>query len=270
MSLNPSLNPSLNMNDARFWDDLSDYQKLAHAFTSTYAEAAWRAAALPGLATVLDIACGAGALALVAARDGAQVLATDFSAGMVSAVLSHGLPNIDALVMDGQALDLPDACFDAAFSIFGIMLFPDWRRGLAEMARVVRTGGLGCVASWKHPSGAASNLLLADRVASLFPDIAQPAAIEGMNHFRDPARFEAALSTAGFAEIRIVETSNDYLVEAAALDDPARLFQFSPVWAPLNERQRAAVLGSIRSSVDEAGGVLTVPSPALIAIGRRT
>lgn len=260
---------SLNLNDARFWDALSDYQKLAHAFTSTYAEAAWRAAALRKGATVLDIACGAGALALVAARDGAQVLATDFSPGMVAAVLSHGLPDVDALVMDGQALDLPDACFDAAFSIFGIMLFPDWRRGLAEMARVVRPGGLGCVASWKHGSGAASNLLLADRVASLFPDIAQPAPVEGMNHFRDPVRFEAALSAAGFTEVRIVETSSDYPVDAAALDDPARLFQFSPVWPLLDAAQRAAVLASIRTSVEQAGGVLPVPSAALIAIGRR-
>ncbi len=98
---------------------------------------------------MLDIACGAGALALVAARDGAQILATDFSPGMVAAVLSHGLPNVDALVMDGQALDLPDACFDAAFSIFGIMLFPDWRKGLAEMARVVRPGGS---AAWRAGS----------------------------------------------------------------------------------------------------------------------
>jgi ubiquinone/menaquinone biosynthesis C-methylase UbiE len=260
---------SLNLNDASFWDDLSDYQKLAHAFTSTYAEAAWQAAAVPKGATVLDIACGAGALALVAAREGAQVLATDFSPGMVAAVLSHGLANLDALVMDGQALDLPDACFDAAFSVFGIMLFPDWRRGLAEMARVVRPGGLGCVASWKHPSGAASNLLLADRVAALFPDIAQPAPVEGMNHFRDPARFEAALVGAGFADIRIVETSSDYLVEAAALDDPARLFQFSPVWSALDDDRRATVLASIRGSVESAGGTLPIPSPALIAMGRR-
>lgn len=260
---------SLDLNDAHFWDGQSDYQKMAHGFTSVYAERAWQAAALPRGVTVLDIACGAGALALVAAREGAQVLATDFSAGMVSAVLSHGLPNVDALVMDGQALDLPDACFDAAFSIFGIMLFPDWRKGLAEMARVVRPGGLGCVASWKHPAGAAANLLLADRVAALFPDAAQPAPIDGMNHFRDPARFEAALVAAGFADVRIVEATSDYLVDMAALADPARLFQFSPIWPALDEDRREAVLASIRASVAAAGGALPVPSPALIALARR-
>ena len=43
--------------------------------------------------------------------------------------------------MNGEALTVPDASFDAAFSIFGVMLFSDWRRGLREQARVLRSGG---------------------------------------------------------------------------------------------------------------------------------
>ncbi len=62
----------------------------------------------------------------------ARVLAIDFSPGMVRHVLSYGLPNLEARQMDGQALDLLDASFDAAFSNFGVMPFPDWRAGLAE------------------------------------------------------------------------------------------------------------------------------------------
>ena len=69
---------NIALNDASFWDGLSDYRKMAHAFTSPYAERAWEEAALPAHAEILDIAAGAGALALVAARAGARVLATDF------------------------------------------------------------------------------------------------------------------------------------------------------------------------------------------------
>ncbi len=66
-----------------------------------------------------------------------------FLARLVARVAAAGRPNVDARVMDGQALALPDAGFDAVFSIFGVILFPDWRKGLAEMARVTRPGATG-------------------------------------------------------------------------------------------------------------------------------
>lgn len=258
-----------DLNDPSFWDGNSDYRNLAHAFTSVYAERAWTQAALPAGATVLDIAAGAGALALVAARAGASVLATDFSPRMVESMLSHNLPNLEARVMDGQALDLPDASFDAAFSMFGIMLFADWRKGLSEMARVVRPGGLGCLGTWKHPAGAAANLLLADLAEGLFPGLDVPTPVEGMNEMRDPDRLRSLMTSAGFADVRIEEVSNDFLIDAAAVAEPERLLQFSPLWALLDPEQRGTVVASIQSRVIEAGGVLAVRSPALIATARR-
>lgn len=259
----------LKLNDTSFWDGVSEYQKVAQAFTSHYAERAWAEAALPAGAGVLDIAAGTGALALVAARAGARVIATDFSPAMVKSVLSHRLPNLDARVMDGQALDLPDASFDAAFSMFGIMLFPDWRKGLAEMARVVRPGGLGLVGTWREPAGAAANLLLAEKVADLLPELDLPMPVEGMNELRNPDRLRAAMTAAGFASVAIVEVTHDYLVDKAALADPERLFQFSPVWPLLDEEQRSAALASIGAVLATRDGVLPVPSPALIAMARR-
>src|SRR3546814_9415235 len=43
--------------------------------------------------------------------------------------------------MGGQALDLPDAGFDRACSVFGISLFPDWHAKLRDLARVLKPGG---------------------------------------------------------------------------------------------------------------------------------
>ncbi|MGY4397275.1 SAM-dependent methyltransferase [Sphingomonas sp. UYAg733] len=260
---------SANLNDASFWDGNADYQKMAHAFTSIYAERAWELAALPRDATVLDIAAGAGALALIAARAGNPVLATDFSAGMIDSVLAHALPNLAGRVMDGQALDLPDASFDAAFSMFGIMLFPDWRKGLAEMARVVRPGGLGSVGTWKHTAGAAANLLLANRVTEIYPDVEIPTPVAGMNEWREPGRFRTAMMTAGFTDVTIDEVNNDYPIDRPALAEPMRLFRFSPIWPLLDQGQRTVVLESVLAGVDACGGVLAVPSMALIATARR-
>src|SRR3569832_2171443 len=135
------------------------YEKTAHPFTARYAKAALARVPLTSDSRVLDVAAGTGALALAAARTGAQVLATDFSPGMVARIAAAGLPNVEAKVMDGQALDLPDGGFDAVFSIFGVIMFPDWRTGLGAEGRGEGPGGHGVVATWQD-RGAATFLLL--------------------------------------------------------------------------------------------------------------
>lgn len=93
----------------------------------------------------LDVASGSGALSLPAARLGAKVLAVDISPAMIERLEARaneeGLSNLKGKVMDGQHLDLNDNTFDIAGSQFGVMLFPDFRRGLSELVRVTRPGG---------------------------------------------------------------------------------------------------------------------------------
>jgi ubiquinone/menaquinone biosynthesis C-methylase UbiE len=257
------------LSDPSFWSDQSDSHKIARGFTSFFGERAWSLAKVPAGARVLDIAAGAGALAIVAARAGSPVLATDFSPGMVDAVLSQGLPNLEARAMDGQALDLPDASFDAAFSLFGIMLFPDWRAGLREMARVVRPGGIGCIGTWKEPSGAAANLLLARLCGTLFPEMVTVEPHAGLNELHDPHRLAEAMNTVGFQDVSIEEVVTDFPIDAAAIAKPDLLFQFSPRWPQLDEARREAILAPIRAALVARGGVLPIPSPALIAFAHK-
>ncbi|HZV08822.1 MAG TPA: class I SAM-dependent methyltransferase, partial [Novosphingobium sp.] len=68
--------------DPDHWDSAArHYEATAHPFTSRYAETALALVPLGPSSRVLDVAAGTGALALAAARTGAQVLATDFSPG---------------------------------------------------------------------------------------------------------------------------------------------------------------------------------------------
>lgn len=109
------------------------------------AKTALRLAGLKPGRHFLDVASGSGALSLPAARLGAKVVAVDISPMMIERLKARaeeeGLSNLKGEVMDGHHLDLNDNTFDIAGSQFGVMLFPDFRRGLSELVRVTRPGG---------------------------------------------------------------------------------------------------------------------------------
>ena len=55
---------------------------------------------------------------------------------------------VRAACMDGTALAVTDASFDAALSVFGIVLFPDAALGMREIARALRPGGRLAIVTW--------------------------------------------------------------------------------------------------------------------------
>ena len=250
------------------WDAAArHYETTAHPFTARFAEDALARVALTPESRVLDVAAGTGALALAAARTGAQVTATDFSPGMVARIAAAGLANVEARVMDGQALDLPDAAFDAAFSIFGVIMFPDWRRGLAEMARVTRSGGHGVVATWQDRS-AATFLLLGQIRRTLFSEREGMAMPEAVRALSDPADFARELVAAGYRDPWIEAVTHDFALDLAALAEPDTLFGMSPDWTSLTDVEKAAVVAEVRRLAGDRP-VLPIPSTALIGVAVR-
>ncbi|QNA82580.1 methyltransferase domain-containing protein [Sphingomonas sp. So64.6b] len=250
------------------WDTAaSHYEQTAHPFTARFAEAALARVALTPESHVLDVATGTGALALAAARSGAKVLATDFSPGMVARVAAAGLNNVETRVMNGQALDLPDESFDAVFSIFGVIMFPDWRKGLAEMRRVTRPGGYGIVATWQD-RGAATFLLLGQIRQKLFPERAGMAMPEAVRAMSDPEDFARELVAAGFRDPQIESVIHDYTLDVAALEEPDTLFGMSPDWTSLSDSDKVAVIAEVRRMTGDRPA-LPIPSTALIAVAER-
>ena len=116
-----------------------------------YARRAIELASIRPPADVLDVATGPGTLSVLAARDGHRVTATDFSTEMLDTLrarlVDEPLPLVVAQA-DGMNLPYADASFDAAFSMFGLMFFPDRQRGFEELRRVLRPAGRAVVSSW--------------------------------------------------------------------------------------------------------------------------
>ncbi len=99
---------------------------------------------------VLDCATGTGDLAIAFQRAGGRVTGTDFTPEMIALARAKS-QEVAFEVADVKALPYDDASFDVASIAFGIRNVDDPQRGIAEMARVVRSGGRVVVVEFGRP-----------------------------------------------------------------------------------------------------------------------
>ena len=100
---------------------------------------------------VLDVACGSGNAALIAARRYCDVSGIDYVPALVERAKARSAAEgtkIDFRVADAQALPFEDKSFDVLLSVFGVMFAPDREKAAAEMLRVCRPGGKIALACW--------------------------------------------------------------------------------------------------------------------------
>jgi len=101
--------------------------------------------------SLLDVGCGAGQIALPAARAGVKVTGVDLAANQIeqarARAAAEGL-DIRFDEGDAEALPYPDASFDVVVSLIGAMFAPRPDRVTAEMLRVCRPGGRIVMANW--------------------------------------------------------------------------------------------------------------------------
>jgi SAM-dependent methyltransferase len=108
----------------------------------------------PGV-RVLDVACGTGIVARLAARcagPAGVIAGVDASPHMIEvarAVAATLRPPIDWREHDAHTLPFADRSFDVVLCQFGLMFFADRHAALTEMARVTRPGGGLAVAVWR-------------------------------------------------------------------------------------------------------------------------
>jgi SAM-dependent methyltransferase len=166
----------------------------------------------PAGARLLDVAAGPGTLTLIAAESGRSLSAIDFSPQMVANLkrrLNGAQLGADVRLGDGQQLPWGDAEFDAAFSMFGLMFFPDRARGFAELYRVLKPGGVAVVSSWATFEGIFASIMAAMR--EVLPDIPFGS---GKGPLGDPDEFAVELAAAGFHDVKV--TPQTHTMQAPA------------------------------------------------------
>jgi len=99
----------------------------------------------------LDVACGAGQLALIAARAGAKVTGCDIATNWIEKARSRAAAEgLDITFEEGDAESLPyeDGRFDVVTSLIGAMFAPRPELVARELTRVCRPGGIIAMANW--------------------------------------------------------------------------------------------------------------------------
>lgn len=95
--------------------------------------------------SVVDVACGTGALTHAVRRyTSGRVVGVDISPAMI-AVARRDQSDVEFAQGDATDLDFAERTFDVAVSQFGLMFLDNPSQGVAEMARVARRG---LVAVW--------------------------------------------------------------------------------------------------------------------------
>ncbi len=140
---------------AGMFDDVAKHYDRMNNVLSAGNAVLWRAAMVRAVAPlagerILDVAAGTGTSSVALARSGAEVIALDFSSGMV-AEGRRKHKKIEFVEGDAEKLPFPDNQFDAVTISFGLRNVNEPKVALAEMYRVLKPGGRVVVCEFSKP-----------------------------------------------------------------------------------------------------------------------
>lgn len=231
-----------------------------------------RAALKPG-ERLLDLACGTGIVARMAAGTGVSVIGADLNPGMLEVAVDRA-EGTGIVFQQADAQDLPfhDSSFDVIICQQGLQFFPDKARALAECFRVLRPGGRAvfCIAR-----GLDENPLMQAQVAAIERHIGEAAtgAIRAVCGFGDPDEASAVFADAGFAPI----ATKTVVLELKAKDAMAfvdGLMKSTPVAdsvATMDSAERSQMLNTVLDGFGDyrRGQALSFPHSSNVVEARR-
>ncbi|MFQ5926600.1 MAG: ubiquinone/menaquinone biosynthesis methyltransferase [Terriglobia bacterium] len=166
-------------------------------------------------ARVIDLCTGTGDLALELAQvTPGRVLGSDFCQPMLTRAkekASAGRLRIPVIAADTLALPFADASFDAAAAAFGFRNLANYRRGLEEIRRILKPGGVVAILEFALPERGLFRPLYRVYFRCVLPWVGNwLAGVEGPYDYlpasveKFPAcdEFAAWMRAAGFAEVR--------------------------------------------------------------------
>ena len=260
---------------AEAWDNAERLERYVGRWSRLVARELLAWLEVPPGSRWLDVGCGSGALTetVLAHAGPASVEGVDTSEAFVAYAAERVRdPRASFAVADAQALDRPDASFDAVASSLVLNFLPDPARGVAEMRRVVRPGGVVGGYVWDYAGEMQLMRRFWDAASALDPvaaELDEGIRMSGCN----PADLEALFSAAGLAR-----------VETRAIDVPTVFADFDDYWSPFEGGQgpapgycvslppdrRSALRGRLRETLPaEPDGTISLIARAWAVRGSR-
>jgi ubiquinone/menaquinone biosynthesis C-methylase UbiE len=196
---------------------------------------------------VLDVACGTGVVARLAAQHVGQdghVVGVDLNSGMLE--VARSLPPAAGAVVEWReanalALPFPEAEFDVVGCQNGLQFFPDRRAALREMYRVLAPAGRLALLVWRTIDESPGFAALAD---ALDRDVSQAAAMmRAPFAFGNGEELRALIGQAGFRDVDIRAAT-----ETVRFPSPEEFFARQVASSPLRE-PLSSVTDDVRSEL---------------------
>jgi ubiquinone/menaquinone biosynthesis C-methylase UbiE len=145
----PELTVATKQNIAQAFDDSAPtYDRVGPVVYDPFGTSLVEWLPLKPAAMMLDVATGAGAVLLPAARllgSEGHIIGIDLSLGLLrkaeALARSEGLANVELRKMDAEHLEFQDQTFDFVTCAFSLQFFPNMEAALHEMYRVCKPGG---------------------------------------------------------------------------------------------------------------------------------
>ncbi len=206
----------------------------------------------------LDVGCGTGALATelaaVVGREGLAAL--DPSERFVEVCRSR-VPDADVRVGVAEQLPFGDASFDAVLAQLVVDGMDDARRGVAEMRRVARPGGVLAACVWDFDGGMTLLCTVREAALALDRELARSFGAGKRLPFTTPGELEELWESTGLEDVETghVEVGADY----ADLDDlwypfAAGVGGFGRFYQALDEPRRAQMRSDVARRLGSPAG----------------
>ena len=149
---------------AHMFNNIAHSYDFLNHFLSLGIDKIWRKKAIKKLKpynpkTILDIATGTGDFAIEAAKKlkPESIIGVDISEKMLEKgkekILKKGLSSTISMNLgDCEQLTFDTASFDACLTGFGVRNFENLDKGLSEICRVLKPGGVACILEFAQPS----------------------------------------------------------------------------------------------------------------------